>query len=243
MRLLNVLVLLTLLSSPAFAGPQSADHRTLITTQMQEMADALVPGNVKPWDKFLDPGVIYGEEDGSYKGKTEMLKEIRPLPKGLGGAIRIQLLSYHEDGDVAVALFRQNETEHYFGQTITAKYLTNTTWRNRASGWKLIAAQVLAEKTDPPAIALTPKRLAQYVGTYRLRNSEPTTTLALGNGALIGTRNGRKPAVWNAEAADVFFIKGDPRIRKIFQRDATGRITGFVDRRESWDIVWDRLGR
>jgi hypothetical protein len=41
----------------------------------------------------------------------------------------------------------------------------------------------------------------------------------------------------------VFFIKGDPRIRKIFQRDRSGRITGFVERRESWDIVWDRLSR
>ena len=33
-------------------------------------------------------------------------------------------------------------------------------------------------------------------------------------------------------------IYGDPRIRKIFQRDALGRIAGFVERRESWDIVW-----
>ena len=73
--------------------------------------------------------------------------------------------------------------------------------------------------------------------------TEPTTTLALDSGALIGTRNRRKPAVWNAEAADVFFIKGDPRIRRIFQRDASGRITGFVERRESWDVIWDRLGR
>jgi hypothetical protein len=58
----------------------------------------------------------------------------------------------------------------------------------------------------------------------------------------VGTRNGRKPAVWNAEAPDVFFVNGDPRIRKIFRRDISGRITGFVERRESWDIVWDRIG-
>jgi len=243
MRLLNPLVLFALLTSPVFGTSPAGDHRTLITAQTQEMADALVPGDTRPWDKYLDPGVIYAEEDGSYKGKAEMLKEVRPLPKGLGGTIRIELLSYREDDDVAVALFRQNETEHYFGQTIAAKYLTNTTWRKRAGGWKLIAAQVLAEKTDPPDIALTAKQLAPYVGTYRLRSSEPTYTLALGNGGLIGTRNGRKPAVWNAEAADVFFVKGDPRIRKVFRRDASGRITGFVERRESWDIIWDRVGR
>ncbi|HWE05933.1 MAG TPA: nuclear transport factor 2 family protein [Rhizomicrobium sp.] len=224
-----------------FASPAFGDDRALITTQMQEMADAVAPGNVAVWDKYLDASVIYAEEDDSWKGKAGMLKEIRPLPKGLGGTIRIELLSYHEDGDVAVALFRQNETEHYFGQTIYAKYLTNTTWRKRAGGWKLIAAQVLAEKTDPPAIALPAGRLAQYAGTYRLKDSEPTTTLVLKDGALIGTRNRRQPATWNAEAPDVFFVKGDPRIRQIFQRDAAGKITGFVERRESWDIVWIRI--
>jgi hypothetical protein len=60
-------------------------------------------------------------------------------------------------------------------------------------------------------------------------------------GQLVGTRDTRKPATWNAEALDVFFIQGDPRIRKIFQRDAAGKIAGFVERRESWDIVWTKI--
>ncbi|HEY2446662.1 MAG TPA: nuclear transport factor 2 family protein [Rhizomicrobium sp.] len=225
-----------------FANSAFADDRALISAQMQEMADALVPGNVAVWDKYLDASVIYAEEDDSWKGKAGMLSEIKPLPKGLGGTIRIELLSYHEDGGVAVALFRQNETEHYFGQTIHAKYLSNTTWRKSSQGWKMIAAQVLAEKTDPPAIALVPGRLAQYAGTYRLKDSEPTYTLTVQNGELVGTRKGRKPATWNAETPDVFFIKGDPRIRKIFQRDGSGKITGFVERRESWDVAWIKTG-
>lgn len=226
----------TLLASPALG-----DHRTLISQQMQELADAVAPGNAAVWDKYLDATAIYAEEDDSWKGKAGMLKEIKPLPKGLGGTIRIDLLSFHEDGNVAVALFRQNETERYFGQTIHARYLTNTTWKKRADGWKLIAAQVLAEKTDPPAIALPAGQLAQYAGTYRLKDSEPTCTLALQDGKLIGVRNGRKPVAWDAEAPDVFFVKGDSRIRKIFQRDASGKITGFVERRESWDIDWIRI--
>ena len=243
MRLPILLTVLVLSPISSVAGSAVADHRVLITDEMQQMSDAIAAGNAGVWDRYLDPDVIYAEEDDSYKGKAELLKEIRPLPKGLGGAIRVELLSYREDGDVAVALFRQNETERYFGQTIYAKYLTNTTWRKRAGGWKLVAAQVLAEKTDPPAIALAPAQLAQYTGTYRLRDSAPTFTLVAEHGALLGTRNGRKSAVWNAESPDVFFVKGDPRIRKIFRRDAAGKITGFIERRESWDIVWDRLGR
>ena len=237
MRALALAAFAVLLSSPALA-----DDHVLITTQMQEMSDAIASGDVAVWDKYIDASAIYAEEDDSYKGKANLLKEIVPLPKGLSGGIKIDLLSYYEDGDTAVALFRQNETEHYFGQTIFAKYLTNTTWKKRADGWKLIAGQVLAEKTDPPAIALPPGQLAQYVGTYKLKDSASIYRLTLENGILIGTRDSRKPATWNAEASDVFFIKGDPRIRKIFQHDASGKITGFVERRESWDVVWIKIG-
>jgi hypothetical protein len=220
------------------AAGETRDDRATITQQMQEMSDALVPGDVAVWDKYLDAGIVYAEEDGSFKGKAEALKEIMPLPKGLGGNIKIVLLSYHQDGDVAVALFRQVETENYFAQVLHANYLTNTTWRKRADGWKMIAGQVLAEKTDPPALALP--ALAQYAGTYRLKGADRTYVLAFTDGKLVATRTARKPETWNAEAADVFFVSGDPRIRKIFQRDATGRITGFVERRESWDIVWEK---
>jgi hypothetical protein len=38
----------------------------------------------------------------------------------------------------------------------------------------------------------------------------------------------------------VFFVAGQPRTRKIFQRDAAGKITGFVDRREGIDLVWKK---
>ena len=138
----------------ALLRPASADDRALITHQRQEMADAITGGNAAVWDEYVDPGFIFAEEDDSYKGKAETLKEIRPLPKGLSGSIHVELLSYHEDGDIAVALFRQVETENYYAQTIHANYLTMTTWRKRADGWKEIAEQVLAEKTDPPAIAL-----------------------------------------------------------------------------------------
>ncbi|HEY2069592.1 MAG TPA: DUF4440 domain-containing protein [Rhizomicrobium sp.] len=227
-----------LLLAPLFVAPALADDRVLITQQEQELSDAIAAGDVAVWDKYLDAGVIYAEEDDSYKGKAEMLKEIRPLPKGLGGTIKVELLSYHQDGDTAVALFRQNETEQYYGQTITAKYLTNTVWKKRADGWKQIEGQVLAERIDPPARAASPATLADYIGSYKLKDSDPVYTLAVTDGKLMGTRGTHAPTEWKEEAPDIFFIPGDNRIRKIFQRDASGKITGFIERRESWDIVW-----
>ena len=46
----------------------------------------------------------------------------------------------------------------------------------------------------------------------------------------------------NTDTRDVFFEAGAPRTRRIFQYDAAGRVSGFVDRREARDIVWRRIG-
>ena len=225
----------------ALAMPALADNRVRITQYEQELSDAITSGTPAVWDKYLDPDVIYAEEDDSYKGKDAMIKEVHPLPPGLGGEIKVELLSYHEDGDTAVALFRQHEIERYYGQTIHASYLLSTVWKKRAKGWRQIEGQVLAEKTDPPSIALPTNDLQKFAGTYKLKDSAPTYTITLNDGKLMGGRSGKAPSEWNAETRDVFFIKGDPRIRKMFHYDATGRVTGFIERRESWDIVWNKV--
>jgi len=236
---MKTLVVVTILA--ALATPALADDHVIITNYEQQLSDAIMNGTPAVWDMYLDPDVIYAEEDDTYKGKDGMVSEVRPLPKGLGGEIKVELLSYHENGDTAVALFRQHEIERYYGQTIHASYLLSTVWKKRADGWKQIEGQVLAEKTDPPSIALRAKDLRKFVGTYRLKDSQPTYTLALIDGKLMGSRRGKVSSEWNAETRDVFFIAGDPRIRKIFQYDANGRVTAFVDRRESWDIVWIKI--
>ena len=237
----KILAFVALIMTAASAA--HADDRALITHQRQEMSDALTGGDVAVWDKYVDPGFIFAEEDGSYKGKAEALKEVRPLPKGLGGSIHVELLSYHEEDGIAVALFRQVETENYYAQTIHANYLTLTTWRKKAAGWKEIAEQVLAEKTDPPAVALPAAQLAQYarhLQTERLRrrptwspsrtaNSTPRATAA---NRSCGTRKRRMCSSPTAIRASGISSSAMPQ----------GHVTGFVERRESWDIVWEKIG-
>ena len=47
----------------ALAAPALADDRVRITLYEQELSDAITNGTPAVWDKYLDPDVIYAEED------------------------------------------------------------------------------------------------------------------------------------------------------------------------------------
>ena len=53
---------------------------------------------------------------------------------------------------------------------------------------------------------------------------------------------GGPSSILKAELRDVFFTPGQPRVRKIFQRDASGKVTGFISRHEGHDLVFKRAG-
>lgn len=90
---------------------------------------------------------------------------------------------------------------------------------------------------DPPAITLPAAELQQYAGRYT--GGTDLVYLIQWNGEqLTGGREGGAMKPLQVEVRDVLFVPGQPRIRKIFQRDEKGKVTGFVDRRESWDLVW-----
>ncbi len=58
---------------------------------------------------------------------------------------------------------------------------------------------------------------------------------------LEGQEPGHPPEMLRAEVADMLFVSGRPRYRKVFHRDQNGRITGFGERREAWDLLWKRV--
>jgi hypothetical protein len=143
-------------------------------------------------------------------------------------------------GDVAIVLHVDEESEDYFGHPIHAQYMTTATWRLGPDGWKMIASQVYASLVDPPAIDLPAGQLDDYVGTYRLTDDIRYAIRRDGD-HLVGERTGRPPQTLRVEARDVLFVPGQPRSRKVFLRDAAGRVTRFADRREGRDIVWTRV--
>jgi regulator of sigma D len=221
-------------------APTSSEVENELRQRTQELLDAVAPGRVDVWRRLLHERMIHVDEQGIVRTKSELLAEIQPLPTGLEGTLQIATFQVQLHGDVAVATHEERETLMYFGQKLDSRFRTTDTWLRTSEGWRLIAAQVLAVPADPPAIRLDTKTLCAYEGVFAL-TADITATVSCRDGELVAERQGRPPAIYRPETDDVFFSPGQPRTRRIFQRDSTGTITGFVDRREGHDIVWRRI--
>jgi hypothetical protein len=230
-------------SAMAAQAASADDLAAQLQAITQEMSDAIAAGDKAVWDKYLDPDALYVDENNVVMTKTRYLEELKPLPPGYSGTIRVveyRVQPYPVTAPTtAVATYVQDETENVQGHLLHNRYRETDVWRKTAEGWRMIASQVLAIPKDPPETKLTPAELAEYAGVYIL--SEATRdTIRASDGALSAERTGRAPRILKAEVRDVFFTPGRPRERRIFTRNAAGTITGFVDRREGEDLDWRR---
>jgi ketosteroid isomerase-like protein len=224
------------LQTPAQPSDQTTD---LLRAKDQALLDAIAPGDRKAWEQALAADAVYVDESGTIMDRAEFLKQIVPLPAGASGTLKISGYSAHISGDLATVIHTDDEQEMYHGQTLAAQYLTTETWRRDGGEWKLYLIHTYAVLKDPPAITLPGKELEQYAGRYS-GGPDLVYVIKWDGKQLTGGREGGSLKPLQVEVRDVLFVAGQPRIRKIFQRDVNGQITGFVDRRERWDLVWKR---
>ncbi len=234
--LLLAAALLSLHPSPA-TDPTIA----LLRAKDQALLDAFAPGDRKVWEQALASDAVYVDENGTIMDREEFLKQLEPLPAGASGTIEIASYSAKIDDDLATVIYTDDEHENYHGQMLHAWYLTTETWRRDGGEWKLHLAHTYAVLKDPPAITLPAAEMRQYAGRYT-GGDDLVYIIRWDGKQLTGGREGRELKPLAVEMRDALFVPGQPRIRKIFQRDEKGKITGFVDRRESWDLVWKLAG-
>ena len=166
---------------------------------------------------------------------------IKPPPRpGVSGNIRVTGFRAVVEGDLAVATHVDDEHENYHGHELHCQYRTTDTWRRTGDGWKLVGGQVLALRTDPPSGQIAEALRREYCarlrvdGGHRLRDPPERRSSR-------GRADGEKPEPLLAEAPDVLFVPGQPRYRRSSSEARTEKITGFVERREAWDIFWKRI--
>lgn len=216
-----------------------ADDSAVLKAKMQALMDAVAPGNKAPWAATLDPRYVSTDENGDVANYDQTIAQITPLPKGSSGTIAVTDWKATVFGDSAVTTEIDDEHENFHGQNIHAQYRATATWTKVSGDWKLIAMQTIALRQDPPAVVLPAALIDSYVGRYRLGPGY-TYAITQSDGRLYGATNDGRPVELKAEVADVLFTPGQPRTRKIFQRDASGKVTGFLSRREERDIVFTR---
>ena len=228
-------------AAPAAAPDQSA-IRALIQRQSQEFSDASASGDRDVLARYLDDRVIFINETGEVATKADIVASAGPMPAGVHNELK--QVDFHVElfgADTAVTSFKDLSTLDFHGQVLHAAYLSTEVWhRDDADVWRMVSSQTLALLDDPAAIELAPQLLEDYVGTYTAGPGYVLRVTRKG-GELMAALNDGAPTAMKAEARDVFFIPGAPRLRRIFQRAAGGEVTGFVSRREGHDIVLRRM--
>jgi hypothetical protein len=224
----------------AAVGAPPENVAEILRQKSQELFDAVSSGSASVWERTLDPAARYTDEEGNVFTKAQMVAQTKPLPEGVSGTIQVTDFVATLHGNVAVTNYVADEHEDFHGHALHCRYRETDTWKKTPKGWRLIASQVLALRTDPPAVQLTAAQREEYCGRYELTPAITYEIRCKGD-ALEGEQTGRKTEPLRAEAPDVLFVPGRPRYRKVFQRAPDGRVTAFAERREAWDVVWKRL--
>lgn len=205
----------------------------------QELVNALAPGQSALWEHWTHPHFVLTDENSQRMERKQFLSGIAPLPVGASGTIKVVDFIAKSERDTQVTTYILDEFEHYHGEELHAQYRQTDTWVRNGGAWRLLASQVIAIRTDPPAVELPPKLWQQYAGHYRLPDGLSLDISWDGNEARIRKGSGGQRPL-KAELVDLLFVPRDPRIRYLVKRDGAGTITKLLQRRESWDIVWER---
>lgn len=238
-RILVASVLLAFIVPHAHARPATAEEEAELRRMTQELLDAVAPGHVEVWQRYLHERMTHVDETDTVRNKAELLGTLQPLPKGLVGSIAIDSFKAEVEGDVAFVTHEDQEHLDYFGQALHSRFRSTDTWLRTADGWRLFGEHTMAVLRDPPSMALSQKQLCEYNGSYSL-TADIVANVRCAQDGLTVERTGRPAAKYLAESPDVFFAPGQPRTRRIFVRDAAGKIVGFVDRREGEDVRWTK---
>jgi hypothetical protein len=228
-----------LAQTPSPNKSDAATEKELVAIA-QELYDAIAVGNKAPWEKHLAADMIYTDENWQILSKKDLVEGLRPLPKGYSGSIRIANVQSRINGDAAVLSYRALEEETIFGQKLTPIYLVTDTYFKRNGQWQMIASHVIVMPSERRAIALPLDLFESFVGEYELTPGV-TYTISLEGGKLIGQRTGRAKEELLPADNNTFFRKGTIRGEKVFVRDANGRVTQMLDRRENNDLAWKKI--
>jgi Domain of unknown function (DUF4440) len=227
----------------ALASPQAgaADPAEWFRATTQRLYDAVAPGDTAVWDRVLDADCRITTEDGEVLDKKRFLAEMRPLPAGFVGHIKVRDLTVRQLGRVAVVHYWLDETEDLFSQRLRTTYVETDVYRRAATSWKMVALQVTVVPRDLDAIPVTSAEWPALVGDYRLADEATSHyEVRLRDGALYGGNDEKSATPLIPLAPLVFFQKGSIHTL-IFVRDGSGAISELRELHKYNEVVMKRV--
>lgn len=228
----------TMGSVPAMGEDVSA----LLLRKTQAFSDAGPVGDGKAMAAMADDRLIFFNENGDRATKEDLASITASPPNGVTTRMSVGDWDCRVHGDVAVTSFidSQQRTDA-LGHVTHARFRSVETWLRQGGDWRMIGSETVALVDDPPAIAIAPVMLDQYVGAYQAASGQRFDIARNGDDLTAATGN-QPPVVQKAEAPDIFFTPGAARAIRIFQRDPSGKVTGFINHRAGQDVMFRRLG-
>ena len=225
-------------TAPQVESPSGDALSLLLKKQTQAFSDAGIHGDAATLARYLDPDVVFTNEDGAKVTKTLIVNGASPS----AGQPHIQVTEWAlvPQGNVATATFIDVLTQTSGDRQLVYRYHSTEVWAKRQDGWKMIASQTMVVPQDPPEMALPSAQLDEYVGRYE---AGPTLKIEIvrTGGSLASRLNDGTLRPLKVELRDVLFTPGTAPGRRLFQRDADGRITGYIARRDGNDQIFRKV--
>ena len=224
------------------AAAHGADDDTAwFQATTQKLFDAVATGEATVWNQVLDQDFQVTTEDGDVMSRKQFLDEMRPLPAGVIGHIKVRDLTQRAAGGAAIVHYWLDETEDIFGQTLRTTYVETDVYRRVAGAWKMAAAQVTVVPRDLEPIAVSKQDWPALVGDYRYsERASSRYHVFLRDGALYGGRDPKSATLLIPLAPLVFFQKGSIHLM-IFVRDAKGAVTEVRELHKYNEVRMERV--
>jgi len=210
-----------------------------LSKRTQELLDGITSRDRRPFELYFSDDSLIHDEKGRTMDKKVLVADITPLPPNTSAGIKINHPESRIVGSTAVLSYDMDEVETIAGQSMRARYHTTDTWLRRHGVWQIVAEQALRYYEDPAVGRPELTKYSDYVGVYEL---EPGKTIEVtrDGDALFSQRNGRAKESLLQEAGDLFFRK-DVEGRRLFRRDASGKVDALIDRRNNEELVWRKI--
>jgi hypothetical protein len=237
--------ILSLLLASAILAAAAQDRSTITQAELvhrtQSLYDAVASGNKAPWQQYLADDVLVHDEKGGSYNKATFLATVDPLPSGYSGSIKVTHPQTIFAPGVAIFSYDAEEVETIFSNRMTARYHQTDTWLYRKHLWQIAASQVMRYYEDPAPAAINPAILSDYIGTYEIAPGNQMV-ISTHDGKLFAQRGAGNPIQLLPESPDMFFRAGIEG-RRLFHRNADGKVDSLIDRRNNEDVLWKKINQ